>query len=73
MSTSKEQLEGMIKELRASAEKLESIKGKSEEEIAEHLNNANANGCCNACVVISPCVDLKHMCSGGCTEISFIL
>lgn len=72
MSKTQEQLDGMIKELRASAEKLESLKGKSEEEVAEHIKNAKSGYCCNACIVVSPCVDLKQMCAGGCTETSFV-
>jgi len=73
MAKASEQLEGLIKELRANADKLESLKGKSESEISEKLGNVGSSMCCNACVAISPCIDLKQMCAGGCTEISFVV
>jgi hypothetical protein len=76
MSEESEKLEKLINAYKETAKQLESVKGKSEEEISNTMSQAmsSVHVCCNACQAVSSiCVPDKtpNKCKGGCTITSF--
>jgi hypothetical protein len=75
MSEEEEKVEKLAKAYHEIAKHLESVKGKSPDEMKAALHQAVSSAiCCNACQAISSfCVPDKqpNKCEGGCTITSF--